>query len=169
MQQEIKDAVSVLVGKSVWRCTLAADMACFQFGERRIAKSFRDGSERQVGEYALHLQCPWRIVKDEKVLLAALDVYKPQGGQDDTPDFDWATSGNLLEERIATFFEHGAREYSVEGLGVGPAGAVRLSLEGEFSFEIYPSDSAAGEHWRLFQPGIHLKHFVVTGVGITNE
>lgn len=166
MQQQIQDAASVLIGKSVWRCTLAADMACFQFGERRAVRSFRDGAERQVGEYALHLQCPWRIVSGDHIVIAALDVYKPQSGQEGNPEFNWDRDGNLLQERAKTFFEDGTRKYAVEQVHAGGAGALRLLLQVGFWLEIYPCDSEEDEYWRLFQPGIEQDHFVVTGLGI---
>lgn len=167
MQQQIQDAASVLAAKSVWKCTRAADMACFQFGQRRQVKDVR-GNDGDVGEYALHLQSPWRIVKDDRVLMAALDVYHPRRGHenDDGPEFDWEHAGNLLDERILTFFENGTREYVVEKVHAGHAGALRILLQGELWLEICPCDSRDGEHWRLFKPRSDREHFVVTGAGI---
>lgn len=167
MQEEIQNATTVLIGKSVWECKRAGDMAMFQFGERRIRTSHK-GQPGEVGEYALHLQCPWRIVNGDEIIMAALDVYKPQSGheEDDNPDFDWERAGNLLEERSKRFFENGTREYAVEGVEAKHAGALRLTLQGGFWLEICPCDSLKEEHWRLFQPSSDQPHFVVTGAGI---
>jgi hypothetical protein len=167
MQQQIQAAASVLAGKSVWRCTRAADMACFQFGQRRQVKNVR-GNDLEVGEYALRLQCPWRIVKDDQVVVAALDVYHPRPGHEDEdgPEFDWEHAGNLFDERIVTFFENDTREYVVEKVLAGHAGALRLLLQAEFWLEVCPCDSRQGEHWRLFEPRSARDHFVVTGAGI---
>jgi hypothetical protein len=140
-------------------------MACFQFGQRKTVKKVQ-GNIAEVGEYALHVQSPWRIVKDDEIVMAALDVYRPQSGYEEDPDFDWDHGGNLLEERAKTFFENGTREYVVEGIYAEPAGALRLTLQGGFCLEILPCDSTKYEHWRLFKPGTEQEHFVVTGAGI---
>ena len=142
-------------------------MACFQFGQRRTVKKFR-GNMVEVGEYALHLQCPWRIVRDDQIAMAALDVYHPREGREgeDSPEFDWEHAGNLFDERVQTFFENGTREYKVVGVEAGHAGSLRVLFEGHLWLEIFPCDSMKGEHWRLFQPSTEQDHFVVTGMGI---
>jgi len=70
MQKEIQNAAAVLIGKPLWECNRAGDMAMFQFGARRMMPSPR-GVMREVGEYALHLQCPWRIRNGDKIIMAA--------------------------------------------------------------------------------------------------
>jgi hypothetical protein len=42
-----------------------------------------------------------------------------------------------------------------------------LNLADAFALEVFPDDSLDDEHWRLFQPSRDLRHFVVTGAGIT--
>jgi hypothetical protein len=76
MKAEIESALAVLVGKPLWSCGRAADMATFAFGERKNAKT-RKGDFRHVGEYALHLQCAWRITQGDKVVVGSMDVYYP--------------------------------------------------------------------------------------------
>ncbi|MGB8769187.1 MAG: hypothetical protein WCC92_06210 [Candidatus Korobacteraceae bacterium] len=167
MRDQIQAAAVVLVGKPLWLCRRAGDMAMFHFGERR-KETNRRGELSEIGEYALHLHCPWRIVNGEEILMAALDVYKPQSGheEEDDRDFVWERAGNLLDERARAFFDNDAREYIVECVQAGHAGALRLSLEGELWLEICPCDSTKGEHWRLFQPCTEREHFAVTGAGI---
>jgi len=72
----------------------------------------------------------------------------------------------LFDERAQSFFENGVREYLVEQVQAGEAGALRMLLHGELWFEICPCDSEKGEHWRLFQPSTDHDHFVVSGAGI---
>lgn len=167
MRDAIQRAAEALVGKPVWKCTRAADMACFQFGAHRQVTNSR-GETVEVGEYALHLQCPWRITKGDQVVIAALDVYKPREDNqaDDSSDFDWDHEENLLEERAKSIFGNGMREYVVQRVEAGNGGALTMVLQGGLWFEIVPSDSTKGEHWRLFQPRTDNEHFVVTGGGI---
>ena len=76
--------VSELIGKAMWACGRAADMATFQFGGPRPVVDFY-GRPREVGEYALHVQCPWRIVRDG---LAADGERAGIGRQRTAHDFD---------------------------------------------------------------------------------
>ena len=73
-------------------------------------------------------------------MVAALDVYHPRPGHEDEdgPEFDWEHAGNLFDERIVTFFENDTREYVVEKVQAGHAGAVRLLLQAEFWLEVCP-------------------------------
>ena len=37
----------------------------------------------EVAEYALHIQCSWRIVKGNKILVGSGDFYSPRTGLED--------------------------------------------------------------------------------------
>jgi hypothetical protein len=138
LRDEIQKAIEVLIGKPMWNCTRAGDMACFQFGERTEASTGK-GMPIQIGEYALHLQCPWRLVKEDAIIMAALDVYHPRVGNEeaDVRDFDWEHEPNLLEQRSQELFAEGA-QYQVERVEASRAGAVDLFLEGRFAVRNFP-------------------------------
>src|SRR5437879_2638782 len=167
---QIEKAISVLVGKNLWRCTRAADLAAFQFGERIPSKTYK-GEACEVGEFALHVQCSWRIVQHEKVIVAHRDLYYPAGYHSQSEaiprDFYWDAQGANRQDRlIHDFFQNGSRAYMVQRVEAGNAGAFLLALADDFSLEVFPDDSLEGEHWRLFTPGGEGPHFVVTGTGI---
>src|SRR3954468_14716738 len=61
VQQTIEKATRPLVGKSCWYLGRAVNMAMFGFGEWRKTTS-RKGGMVDVTEYALHVQCHWRIL-----------------------------------------------------------------------------------------------------------
>ena len=140
-------------------------MACFAIGEKRTEKLPRDRGERIIGEYSLHIQCPWRVVDGDKILTASFDIYKPEAGnEEDDPDFDWE-KGNLFDKRMKDLFRNGDRELRIEAVEAGCGGALRMQLEDDLWLEIFPNDSLPDEHWRLFAPSSD-HHFVVTGAGI---
>jgi hypothetical protein len=170
MKQEIEKALAVLAGKAMWRCTRAADLAAFQFGARRASLTWK-GEPCEIGEYALHVQCTWRITQHEKVIVARRDLYYPADYTDlrqgIPANFDWDIQGGNRHDRLLKeFFQDGTRSYMVERIEVGDAGAFRVILENGFSLEVFPDDSLDGEHWRLFKPDMGEPHFVVSGAGI---
>jgi hypothetical protein len=168
MRRQIEEATRVLVGKGLWRCTRAADMACFDFGRRRKVAG-RNGAEKEVGDYALHVECGWRIIHGDRVAVGRHDLYYPAEYDENEPipeDFDWQYNSNRHDKLLASLFKNGTREFEVHDVEVGMAGSFRIILQDGFSLEVFPSDSLSGEHWRLFEPDRDGPHFVVTGNGI---
>ena len=165
MKAEIEKATAVLVGKPLWTCRRAGDMATFQFGSRVKTLDLK-GDPAEVGEYALHVQCAWRIARGDRVAVASRDLYYPADcGEDEDvpPEFDWDHNPNRRDRLIGVLFENGRREFLVEGVEAGLAGSLHVALSDSLSLDVFPDDSFDGEHWRLFRPDKHARHFVVTG------
>jgi hypothetical protein len=161
MKAEIDRAMQVLVGKAVWRCTRAADMACFDFGTRRTVAALRSGT-KEVGQYALHVQCPWRITQEERIVVGSQDLYYPahyQTGQEIPAEFDWDRVPNLRDKLLSELFEK-QESLVVREIYVALAGRVGMLLSDGLVFDILPTDSHV-ERWRLFEPGQNKRHFVV--------
>jgi hypothetical protein len=162
----------LLIGKRFWRCTRAADLACFQFGAHHKSQAFR-GEEKEVGDYALHVQCAWRIIRSNDIVVGRSDLFQPKDSGHTPEDFDW-TKGNLFDTRVRELFGQG-REYEVIGCSMGPAGSLSIQLQSDLKLEVFPDSSTASadyEFWRIFSPSHEgkppdpaEKHYVVTGSG----
>jgi hypothetical protein len=167
MKAQIERAASVLAGRSLWTFRRTADLAVFQFGEKRQVKTFH-GETVEVGEYALHVQCAWRLSQGDRVITGNGDLYDPvviQSEKSD-PNFDWKKQPTRVDKLMQSMFEHGTRQLVVQSVEVGVAANLRIQLERGFFLEIFPNYSAVDEYWRLLKPGKDEPHFVVTGNGI---
>ena len=165
---EIESATAVLAGKALWQCLRAADMATFQFGGRKSVAAFRGGT-KEVGEYALHVQCAWRITRQDRVIVGSRDLYYPadyEEGAEVPSGFAWDKDSNRRDRLLTSLFENGSREFLVQKVRVGVAGSLSILLSEDLAVDIFPDDSLSGERWRLFEPGRTEQHFVVTGKGI---
>lgn len=60
MIDEVRGALSPLQGLPLWDAGRAATMLWLQLGDRIHTPTSRD-PERITGDFALHLQCPWRM------------------------------------------------------------------------------------------------------------
>lgn len=168
MTAQIERATSVLTGKVLWRCLRAADMATFDFGERTTISASRGGT-REVGEYALHVQCAWRVTTQDRVIVGNRDLYYPADyseGKEVSPSFDYEKDYNRRDKLLTSLFENGTREFVVREVHVGTAGRIHILLTEGLALELFPNDSLTDEHWRLFEPGKEDRHFVVTGKGV---
>jgi hypothetical protein len=166
MREEIQKALDVLIDKPLWSSGRAADLAWFQFGGRRTVKGFR-GDAKVVGEYALHVQCAWRIRHGDQVVVGSRDLYiPPEDSAEELEDFDWEVQGaNRRDKRIADLFQNETRRFLVKLILVGEAGSFTIVLDSEYALDVFPDDSRSDEHWRIFEPSSEVPHFVVTGKG----
>ena len=166
MREQVQRALEVLNGKALWSSGRAADLAWFQFGQRRTVTSHN--GTKEVGEYALHLQCAWRITHKDVVVVGDRDLYYPAEETDKVPEgFNWEELGsNRRDKKIAALFQNETRQFLVRLIEVGEAGSFRLLLDDDYALEVFPDDSRSDEHWRIFEPCIEAPHFVVTGEGL---
>ncbi len=175
MRQQIEAALEVLIGKPLWGADRTSILQWFHFGERRTATR-RNGRQVQVGEYALHVQCAWRLGSPTSIIVASADRYLAAGEDPfkEHESFAWDTPGaNRADERLAAFFagfaERGEEPPVVEGARANSVGGFQLALSDGLTLDVFPDHSLPGEHWRLFSPGADAEHFVVTGEGIEAE
>ena len=166
MTKQIEQALSVLIGLPLWAIGRAVDLAWFEFGDRRIAKGFK-GVEKEVGDYALHLQCAWRITVSDNIVTGRGDIFSTPEETNEPlpPDFDWQ-KGNRFDRIVREFLQNESRQLAVQSVSAGDAGSLTIVLQDGYKLEVFPQDSESGEHWRFFRPGLAEPHLVFTGRGL---
>ena len=162
-QTEIESSLRPLIGLKLSIARCAADLRNFQFGDIRPA------DPGTVGEYALHIQCPWRIDGPAGIVTGRTDLWKLPSGEYPPDDWEPRHGNNLQDERIGRLL--GGEDLAtgahvnhtdllvVERVWASDFGDVILSLSGDYRLVIFPSGSC-GEAWRIFRHGGH-PHFVV--------
>jgi hypothetical protein len=169
MRDEAERALTPLIGLQLRAGHRAADMQMFQLGNLISVKSLR-GEPREVGEYALHLQCAWRICGREGIVVGSGDLYRPNGDSEDIPaEFDWQKE-NRRDQRLTDLLTTGAAiPLRVERVSADEVGGFILDMNRGFRLQAFPAYSSRNECWRRFRPGDLSTHFVVTGRGIETE
>ena len=143
-----------LIGLPWWSLGRAGDLQWFQFGGRRSLPS-ASGSLREVGDYALHVQAPWRACIDGKIVLGSRDKNFPRGTSrlDEVPeDFDWRLHPTRLDEVCQALQQHFLPR-TVTHVRLESTGSLALICEGNLSLEVFPDGATESESWRLFVPG----------------
>jgi hypothetical protein len=134
-------------------------MATFQIGDRQTVTTF-SGKTVEVGEYALHVQCPWRFTRDLDIVVGSSDLYYPPQDEANESDerFDWRKGDSrrdrLLRELLAD------RSYVVQGVRLGVGGFCDFELSDGLCLQVFPDDSTKEEHWRVFAIGGDEAHVV---------
>ncbi len=149
-------------------------MRGFHFGRiRKVEKG-------TAGDYALHIQCPWRLEGPQGIVTGRLDLWEPA---EDSPDIDWETwdyakNENLQDKLMGEFlkgydpqtrsFVNATGQLVVETVTGDACGGATIVLSGGFRLVLFPAGTR-GEDWRIFQPGILESHFVISGGKVENQ
>ncbi len=149
--------LTALIGLKLSIARNAADMKVFHFGDIRPHASGRG----TVGAYALHVQCPWRIVTEAAVLTGSGASYAPpfEGVEIDDED---KRSGNLQRVRLNSLLEgfdaatqshiNMTSDLVVQTASADRFGSIEIGLSGGYTLQVFP-DGSVGEEWRLIQTG----------------
>lgn len=161
----LHDRLQLLVGLPLSIVRHAAETKGFHFGTIRPHRSGRG----TVGEYVLHVQCPWRIVTESAVFTGTADRFiEPQEGSEVNDDDH--RSGNLQLVRIEALLKgfddatkscvNATGQLVVTAATSDEYGGIDLTLSGGYRLQIFP-DGSSGEDWRFIEPGGD--HVVIEG------
>jgi len=157
-------AFDVLVGLRLSIVRRAADMLVVHFGEIRPHHSGRG----TVGQYALHVQCPWRFDGPLGTVTGRSDLWEYAGPGEEPENWHHEDGFSLQDERLSHFFvrEEGKQSwvnesdrFRVSGSQQSDRGDVRLELSGGYALLVFPA-GYKGEAWRFFVPGRRGDHLV---------
>ncbi|MCM3256023.1 hypothetical protein [Priestia aryabhattai] len=172
MREAIRSQIVKLIGLNLRYAGRASNLFWLGFGE--MISVTRRGKTEELAEYALNIQCSWRITKDNKILVGSRDFYSPRTGwNEENDDFDWDVQGNnRFDERIESFIENAKEHVTVERVKPDEVGGLKIFLSQGYLLEVFPDtseDDEYSEFWRFFNRRENSPHFVVTGNGIENE
>ena len=157
-----------LIGLKLAIARRAADMRGFHFGEVR---PHREGT---VGEYALHIQCAWRIDGQEGIVTGRSDLWEPAevDARVDWDHWDYEKDGNLQDKLIGALlggYDPKTRSFVnetsllvVEAVEADAFGGATILLSGGYRLLLFPA-GCNGEDWRVFRNRPDEPHFVVSG------
>ncbi|WP_086970385.1 hypothetical protein [Caballeronia glebae] len=148
-KREITRRLSVLIGLDVSAVSHAADMLTVHFGPQKPYTT-RRGTVLEGGAWALHVQCPWRIMR-AGVIVATQAVL---AGSDDAVQ----RGAKWLNRLLVT-----DGPMSVRSLSATESGGLQLSMSNNFYLEVVSGTVPDEEDWRFFEPGSDAKHFVIEG------
>jgi hypothetical protein len=156
-RQRLVAALSQIIGLPLSAVRRAGDMRTFQFGQLR---SVERGS---VGNFALHVQCPWRIDGPEGIVTGRFDLWEPvEENAVFDENWDYEESRNLQDARLELWLARNKPSLVVERVEADEFGGADIWFGLGFTLRLFPAGTR-GEDWRLFQPRTGRPHCVVSG------
>lgn len=176
LRRVIEHHLSKIVGLPLAQISEAGGIWMFDFGSLvRIP-----GKNAWRSDWTLHVQCPWRIVSRNGILVGCDDRWlnveeATSSSYPTTTPNSWSDSlGCAIVARFLGKPEADKEEGALRGdrnelirAVADRFGGVRLSLSGGHAIEIVPAASRS-EQWRFFRAGDIKSHFVV-GAGVILE
>ena len=169
MKKQVKSTLEQLIGLEFTRTTRAANMECLKFGTLyRVVD--RTGIEWQVGEFGIHLQCSWRLTKNNVIVVGSDDLFEqPNETAEYDENFNWdVQGGNLRDVKLKTFLNSG--KYIVQSVKADDFGGFELAFNDNVKLTVFPALSSKSEYceyWRLLDNRDESKsHFVIGAFGV---
>ncbi len=158
MQEEVHKHLSLLHQLSILDIGRVADLVWFKFGDSM--------QPEPVASYALHLQCPWRITYEQKIIVGSADMYRPRSDYEEDIDlFEWDIVGtNALDEKVNLHFHLNKLQWEVERILTDHYGGFMICFLNGYQLEAFTHETSDAELWRLLMRREE-QHFVVNGDG----
>lgn len=147
----------------------AGSMRIFHFGE------ISEANEGVSGQYAMHVQCPWRLLQGDTIITGSGDWYEPVDENIDLDSWEPARGGSVQEKKLRVLLacpEEVSRtiinrtgKYFVKQMLADEVGGCKVVFSENISLILFPSGSVA-EAWRLIPLDTNAPHFVVGPQGI---
>ena len=137
---ELENEVFNSIGRS-------SDLLWIHFGEKIKTKNYK-GIEVEKGSYGIHVQCPWRFLHCDKLILGNMDVYIPREGVSES-EFDWCKIGESVFDENVQKIRQNVLPLKVEEVLIDSIGNLKIKFENELVFEANPNSSIKTEFWRF--------------------
>jgi len=163
-RQEVLDQLRQLLGLPLSAARRAADMRTLQFGP------LREVDRGSVGDFALHILCPWRLEGPDGIITGQSDVFEPieRSPEFDFDNWDYERSGNLQDSQFEHLLRRQSEDLVVQEIDADDFGGAVIHFRNHIVLRIFPSGTR-GEDWRLFRPGRGSPHFVIAEGAVDHE
>lgn len=164
----IFDYLAELIGQPLWKCGRAEDMHWFALGERRQTRSPM-GQILERAEFGLHVQCPWRIMRGERVLVGGADVVDPRPDSRRGPEKFRAERLGSISDVLLKKLNERVLPARVLSTALEPGHLLRLTFEFDLTLQVFPDGVTEVDHWRLFRQGVSAPHLLCRGGALNVE
>jgi hypothetical protein len=134
-------------GRRVWDMGFASTMLWIQMGKRVTVYEPVFDEYKILGSLAIHLQCPWRIILEDKVFFGSSDISK--------------LSAEIVQDYLQQVLELTKHSVVSGRIDFSDFGVFKLFFSESSFLEVFPVSMTSNENWR-FMDNISDIHYVYT-------
>lgn len=115
----------------------------------------------QKSEYALHVQCPWRLINNNsgEIFVASNDVYELSGIANNNQNADWETQGSSLFDDKVSELCADESDIRVTKVRISRTRDLIITFSNNYQFQCFANSSSDVEYWRFITRS-QSRHFV---------
>ena len=124
-------------------------MECLKFGT--LYRTEKDGKKYNIGEFALHLQCPWRLTNENKIIVGSSDLYQKA---DETAEYDenydyLEFNANLRDVKLDKLIKN--KSIKIISAKADKFGGLKICFDNNITLTTFPdlASKSDNENWRL--------------------
>jgi len=166
LKNEIEVTFNELVGKPLYSIGRTTNLVWLLFGEPFTKKNII-GDTRTLAEYSLHIQCAWRIVQKDKIIIASGDLYSPNSNVK-LENFNWDNIGSSEFDSKASSLKKIMKDIrNVQSIEADNIGGLKICFSNNYLLEVFPNESGNDkESWRFFSNVSSSPYLVMCGGSI---
>lgn len=145
-----------LLGEYFLSLGRTTDLLWIQFGNMMKLKNFKN-EEVEKGEYVFHIQCPWRFIQKNKMLLGNEDIYQ---SEEYIENFDWTKKGTSIFDKKESSINELLKNTKVKEVYLNSLGDLKIIFTNEVVFEVFLNTSLKMESYRFINNKTR-EHFVI--------
>ena len=128
------------------------------------------GKVREISSFMLHIQCLWRLIQKQKIIVASGDLFLPNNQNFNEGEFIWESIGaNLFDVKSKELTEKDFAELYVNDVKLNDIGDLNIILSNDYKLQLFIDTSTSEECWRLFKPYTCEFHIISYGNKIAIE
>lgn len=142
--------IYVLKDQKLQRFGRASNMVWLHFG-KTYETTNKLNMKVQKSEYALHVQCPWRIINNNsgEIFVGSNDIYEQSGIANKNKNADWETQGNsLFDEKVSELCVTES-DFRVSKVRISRTRDLTITFSNNYQFQCFANSSSDVEYWRF--------------------
>jgi hypothetical protein len=155
--------LKLLEGKTVHSIGRTGSMLWIGFGQQIWVKDHEENLIEKP-QIELNLQCPWRIRKNNNILLASNDIFEPNTKIKKGEVFNWEEKGTSCFDTKIEELDLNRSNMKVTQVKISKTEEIKIYLSEGNLLETFIDTSTGIECWRIIDWGISGKSIISPGL-----
>ncbi len=125
----------------------ASDLLWLQFDELITIKNYK-GMDIKKGSMGLNIQCTWRFIKKDKIILGNNDIYMPIK-ENFHDEFDWSKIGESAFDEKSKKIIQDLLPLTISTILLSKTGDLKIIFDKEVVLEVIVNGAVKTEFWRF--------------------